>query len=106
MVVYRDNKITKGSYLSALSPLCLPEFPEEGVLPVPQQNFIIPRKEINMVPDMAKWKRSQVQSTFGCSDDISRRAVLENFFRRTPEGSEGGRHCLGTSVVVLPHSQV
>uniref|UniRef100_A0ACB8F1I1 Uncharacterized protein n=1 Tax=Sphaerodactylus townsendi TaxID=933632 RepID=A0ACB8F1I1_9SAUR len=31
------------------------------VLPPPQRNFMIPQKEINMVPDMAKWKRSQVQ---------------------------------------------
>lgn len=25
-----------------------------------QQSFMIPKKEINMVSDMAKWKRSQV----------------------------------------------
>ncbi|XP_048368136.1 serine/threonine-protein phosphatase 2A activator [Sphaerodactylus townsendi] len=34
------------------------------VLPPPQRNFMIPQKEINMVPDMAKWKRSQAYADY------------------------------------------
>lgn len=33
----------------------------EEVTPPLQQCFVIPKKEINMVSDMAKWKRSQVR---------------------------------------------
>ncbi|KFO10185.1 Serine/threonine-protein phosphatase 2A activator, partial [Balearica regulorum gibbericeps] len=36
---------------------------EEVALPV-QQNFMIPKKEINMVSDMAKWKRSQAYADY------------------------------------------
>lgn len=39
--------------------LHLPGISEE-VAPPPKQSFMIPKKEINMVSDMAKWKRSQV----------------------------------------------
>lgn len=41
------------------------ESPEEGAPPpAPQRNFMIPKKEINMVPDMAKWKRSQAYADY------------------------------------------
>lgn len=36
---------------------------EEGV-PSSCQKFMIPKKEINMVPDMAKWKRSQAYADY------------------------------------------
>jgi len=39
--------------------LHLPGTSEEVAPPI-QQSFMIPKKEINMVSDMAKWKRSQV----------------------------------------------
>ncbi|XP_060106628.1 serine/threonine-protein phosphatase 2A activator-like [Heteronotia binoei] len=39
------------------------ESPSEA-LPPPQQKFMIPQKEINMVPDMAKWKRSQAYADY------------------------------------------
>lgn len=32
----------------------------EEVAPPIQQSFMVPKKEINVVSDMAKWKRSQV----------------------------------------------
>ncbi|XP_028571918.2 serine/threonine-protein phosphatase 2A activator isoform X1 [Podarcis muralis] len=41
-----------------------PESPEEAALPPPHQNFMIPKKEINMVPDMGKWKRSQAYADY------------------------------------------
>ncbi|XP_066466966.1 serine/threonine-protein phosphatase 2A activator [Tiliqua scincoides] len=41
------------------------ESPEEAAAPTaPQRNFMIPKKEINMVPDMAKWKRSQAYADY------------------------------------------
>lgn len=40
--------------------LC-PDSSEET--PPATQNFIIPKKEIHTVPDMGKWKRSQVRVT-------------------------------------------
>lgn len=45
--------------LCFISFLHLPGNSEEMAPPL-QQNFMIPRKEINMVSDMGKWKRSQV----------------------------------------------
>ncbi|KFO90173.1 Serine/threonine-protein phosphatase 2A activator, partial [Buceros rhinoceros silvestris] len=36
----------------------------EEVAPPPKQNFMIPKKEINMVSDMAKWKRSQAYADY------------------------------------------
>nr|XP_003229726.2 PREDICTED: serine/threonine-protein phosphatase 2A activator [Anolis carolinensis] len=39
------------------------ESPEETMLPLGQK-FMIPKKEINMVPDMAKWKRSQAYADY------------------------------------------
>ncbi|XP_020650540.1 serine/threonine-protein phosphatase 2A activator [Pogona vitticeps] len=36
----------------------------EEVAPPPCQKFVIPKKEINMVPDMAKWKRSQAYADY------------------------------------------
>ncbi|KFW05297.1 Serine/threonine-protein phosphatase 2A activator, partial [Eurypyga helias] len=36
----------------------------EEVAPPPQQSFMIPKKEINMVSDMAKWKRSQAYADY------------------------------------------
>nr|XP_028571918.1 serine/threonine-protein phosphatase 2A activator isoform X1 [Podarcis muralis] len=41
-----------------------PESPEEAALPPPYRNFMIPKKEINMVPDMGKWKRSQAYADY------------------------------------------
>ncbi|XP_058015078.1 serine/threonine-protein phosphatase 2A activator isoform X3 [Ahaetulla prasina] len=41
-----------------------PEASEETQPPPPSQTFMIPRKEINMVPDMAKWKRSQAYADY------------------------------------------
>ncbi|CAI5794049.1 serine/threonine-protein phosphatase 2A activator isoform X1 [Podarcis raffonei] len=41
-----------------------PESPEEAALPPPHRNFMIPKKEINMVPDMGKWKRSQAYADY------------------------------------------
>uniref|UniRef100_K7FCX1 Serine/threonine-protein phosphatase 2A activator n=1 Tax=Pelodiscus sinensis TaxID=13735 RepID=K7FCX1_PELSI len=37
--------------------------PEEAIAPL-CQSFMIPKKEINMVPDMAKWKRSQAYADY------------------------------------------
>lgn len=35
--------------------------PEDDRPPLPASfNFMVPKKEISMVPDMGKWKRSQV----------------------------------------------
>ncbi|KAM6431490.1 serine/threonine-protein phosphatase 2A activator isoform 1-T1 [Liasis olivaceus] len=36
----------------------------EETKPPPTQTFMIPKKEINMVPDMAKWKRSQAYADY------------------------------------------
>lgn len=39
--------------------------PEDDSPPIPVcQNFMVPKKEISMFPDMGKWKRSQVCHTY------------------------------------------
>ncbi|NWI10036.1 PTPA phosphatase, partial [Crypturellus soui] len=43
--------------------LCVPGASEEAAPPL-QQSFMIPRKEISMVSDMAKWKRSQAYADY------------------------------------------
>lgn len=45
--------------LTRCFPTLLPKEASEDA-PPPAQNFIIPKKEIHTVPDMGKWKRSQV----------------------------------------------
>ncbi|XP_069604270.1 serine/threonine-protein phosphatase 2A activator [Ranitomeya imitator] len=37
---------------------------DEACLPFAEHNFIVPKKEINTVPDMAKWKRSQAYADY------------------------------------------
>lgn len=46
-------------YLNSLFESYLGSTPEDDVLNV-TNTFMIPRKEINMVTDMGKWKQSQV----------------------------------------------
>ncbi|CAI5797332.1 serine/threonine-protein phosphatase 2A activator [Podarcis lilfordi] len=38
--------------------------PKEAPWPAPRPSFMIPKKEINMVPDMAKWKCSQAYADY------------------------------------------
>lgn len=53
------QRISSAHRLYFTSFLHLPGTSEE-VAPPLQHNFMIPKKEINVVSDMAKWKRSQV----------------------------------------------
>lgn len=49
--------------------------------PAATQNFIIPKKEIHTVPDMGKWKRSQVPRGLHCRLRAERRNL--GFFKDT-----------------------
>lgn len=72
-----DIKITK--YLFSFY---LGSTPEDEAPEVPNSNtFMVPRKEISMVPDMGKWKRSQVGVAFKSSSYYLTFQVLHKKYR-------------------------
>lgn len=57
--VLRQMLVNSFMYLNSPFESYLGSTPEDDVLNV-TDTFMIPRKEINMVTDMGKWKQSQV----------------------------------------------